>query len=262
MNQDQDQDQQNLKELVFNNFVGVSLPSLRHYKAKDLIITSCPNLKYIPDLPNKLRSLDIEDCKNLTKLPYLPSSLLFLQINTTNIKLDDLSHTKLRNLSCINNPNLHVIPPLPPTLKKMVIAKTGVHAFLSEFPNSLVDLDITYCKRLKNIPQLPEDLDFIRLIELNEDFDLPLLPSLSLTGAIIDSVIFKNFIKKLKMTIVNSLNCQQAYYTAANQLNILYHVANTSQDQANKIPVLKIKKQFEKLLEERVTIIIIFLYYG
>ncbi|TXG71068.1 hypothetical protein EZV62_006003 [Acer yangbiense] len=155
----------NLESLILAGCRSLSeIPSsIQHLnKLESLNLGSCLSLESIPDCTclESLKYLSLIGCSKLKKLPQLPANLEGIGLNfCTSLVEIQSSFTrlhKLRNLHLYGNKSLTSIPDL-----------RGL--------KSLTDLDIVRCPKLKMLPELPNNIEELRL------YDVPIeeLPSSS-----------------------------------------------------------------------------------
>lgn len=163
----------------YNNLTGVNLPPL----PPNLKVLNCSNsqLSVLPALPASLLTL-ICSINNLNSLPALPQGLRYLNCSDNNLGWLPAMHDSLRYLYCSynlmggpfyplppylehldleGNNGIDGLPPLPPTLSKLILGNTDIDS-LPTLPAALDSLDLIGTL-VTVIPSLPDTMDYIRL---------------------------------------------------------------------------------------------------
>jgi len=120
-----------------------------------LIISGCPELVKISNIPDTVRTLRIIHCEKLQVIPTLPAVLSEIYINTTGIlSIPPVFHTLLAEIFILQTP-IKTVPILPPTIRNLSLNDSDIVSFSEDEYPTIEFLDCSHCKNLEKLPSLP-----------------------------------------------------------------------------------------------------------
>ncbi|KAL1194214.1 Disease resistance protein ADR2 [Cardamine amara subsp. amara] len=146
----------------------VELPSSisNLYKLDVLNTWSCESLEVIPRLTNLASTnIDMEGCSRLSSFPDLPTKIKNLSVKGTAVEELPASLTYCSCLESLRyNGNLKAfITDLPTSVRSLDLSKSGIERITDSIKglHNLQTLDISDCKRLVSLPELPCSLQYL-----------------------------------------------------------------------------------------------------
>ncbi|KAL1221162.1 Disease resistance protein ADR2 [Cardamine amara subsp. amara] len=161
----------NLKRLdVYECIALVELPSSisNLIKLVNLLMENCESLQVIPRLINLASTyISIEGCSRLSSFPDLPTKIRDLRVKGTALEELPASLTYCSRLEIVDlrdNGNLKAfLTELPTSVTSLDLSKSGIERITDSIKglHKLQTLDISECKRLVSLPELPCSLKYL-----------------------------------------------------------------------------------------------------